>query len=455
MTLHFNRLPQASIIAVMVNWNGKAYLQASLLSVLTELAKHKGELLLVDNASTDGSEEFVQQQFPEVVILQTGENLGGAGGFSAGMRTALQCKECEYIWLLDNDIVAEENALSPLMDCLNSHATAGAAGSQICLYDKPETVQEVGAQLTPWLAGLKQCFSGQERLPADTGAFTVDYLAACSILIKRSCLEQVGVFGDFFIFYDDVEWGLRAKRAGWSLWGVPASVIRHQFSATKPVVPWREYYRKRNRLALLAMYPPHKGGLIASCIYLVYLNYIVYAHKWRGYKSLYQAYLCARQDALRGRLGKRDLTSLNESIGALPVECLGEVNEVLIDIGEGAGDAVALMNAVRQCNPAAVFYLPGHLARYLRFIDMPGVALAARRNYPMLIVGREYKLRSLVRSPCVYSYGKDRFIRLSPLDLVNDLAVKTAALLVSALLAPLHWLVVLWRFRGKRFLWLV
>jgi GT2 family glycosyltransferase len=79
----------APVIAVMVNWNGKPYLQASLTSVLSELALHKGKLLLVDNDSSDGSSEFVLQYFPEVFILETGENLGGAGGFSIGMRTVL------------------------------------------------------------------------------------------------------------------------------------------------------------------------------------------------------------------------------------------------------------------------------------------------------------------------------------------------------------------------------
>ncbi len=80
----------APVIAVMVNWNGKVYLQASIFSVLSELVLHNGKLILIDNNSSDGSAEFVRQNFPEVFIFETGENLGGAGGFSTGMKLALQ-----------------------------------------------------------------------------------------------------------------------------------------------------------------------------------------------------------------------------------------------------------------------------------------------------------------------------------------------------------------------------
>ncbi|NJA06940.1 glycosyltransferase family 2 protein [Methylococcaceae bacterium WWC4] len=439
--------PKAKIIAVMVNWNGKAYLQASIASVLTELAVYGGKLLLVDNASTDGSVEFVLQNFPNVTILQTGENLGGAGGFSAGMRAALQCKECWFIWLLDNDIVVEPNALAPLLDCLKTTSHAGAAGSQICLYDKPDTIQEIGARLTPWLGGLQQCFSGQRRLPSSEAAFEVDYLAACSILIRRSCLEQTGVFGDFFIFYDDVEWGLRTKREGWSLWGVPASVIRHQYSATKPIIAWREYYRKRNRLALLAVYSPRNGGVFASLIYLLYLNYIIYFHKWHSYLDLYYAYLWARDDALIGRMGKRDLSSLSSAPVKVNVECLADFDEILLDIGEYPGEALILMEAIRQSKPNTIFYIPKYLDHYLKFINIQNIYLLDQHQYSAVILGKNYKLKSATSALTVFCYNDGNLIRISKINLLKDVAIRFFALLIAFTLTPAHWITLIFKFK--------
>ncbi|OAI07551.1 glycosyltransferase family 2 protein [Methylomonas methanica] len=433
-------LSEAYIIAIMVNWNGKAYLQASISSVLTELACCGGGLLLVDNASTDGSVDFVRRNFPNVTILQTGVNLGGAGGFSAGMQAALQCKKCEFIWLLDNDIVVESNALAPLLYNLATNPNAGAAGSQICLYNKPDTIQEIGAQFTHWLGGLQQCFSGQQRLPPTEPAFEVDYLAACSILIRRNCLEQIGVFGDFFIFYDDVEWGLRAKQAGWSLWGVPASVIRHQYSATKPIIPWREYYRKRNRLALLAVYSPRRGGIFASLIYLFYLNYNIYFHKWHCYQDLYHAYLWARDDALLGKMGKRDLSGLSSATVKINLECLADSDEILLDIGESPGEALILMKTILQSKPNTTFYLPEYLSHYFRFVDIPAAYLVKNKNCSTVIIGQKYHLKSAIFSAKVIGYKNGSLINMSKLDLVNDFVIRFIALLASLANTPSHWL---------------
>lgn len=443
--MHLSHSLDARIIAVMVNWNGKMFLHASIPSVIAELSGVNGQLLLVDNASTDGSVEYVQQHFPEVVILQMGENLGGAGGFSAGMRASLECAKCEFVWLLDNDILAESGALPPLLNYLDSDPSAGAAGSQICLYDKPETIQEIGANLTPWLGGLQQCFSGQVRLATTTSAFRVDYLAACSILIRRCCLEQIGVFGDFFIFYDDVEWGVRAQRAGWSLWGVPTSVIRHNYNATKPTTAWREYYRKRNRLALLTAYPPRLGGIFASFIYLFYLNQQIQFHKWREEQDLYRALLWARQDGLIGRFGKRDLSDFVADTKQLNTDSLLGLTEILVDIGENAGDTFYLIDCIHQQKPAICFFLPKHLEKYLNLVDRSYARLGTQSCYQALIIGRKFNFGSLRRAERIFGYRNGILIQLSTLDLLKDLAIRLASFFPSLFLAPMHWLILLWR----------
>ncbi|WP_150051627.1 glycosyltransferase family 2 protein [Methylomonas rhizoryzae] len=437
------------ILAIMVNWNGKEFLPASVSSVLNELAPINGQLLLVDNASSDGSVEYIKANFPSVEILQHAENLGGAGGFSAGMRVALTRPEIEYVWLLDNDVIVEKGALGPLIDCLDAHVSAGAVGSQICLYHDRNTVQEIGGEISPWLGALRQNFSCQPRVPAETNPYQVGYLAACSVLIRRSCLAQVGTFADLFVFYDDVEWGLRAKKAGWTLWAVPASVIRHNYSETKPIVPWREYYRKRNRLAMLAVYPPKHGKQLASLVYIVYINYLIYLHCWLKFTPLDQVYILARNDALKGCLGKRSSAIFESySIDSIKFDALGD--KVLIDVGDGAGELLKIVDLISKFNSNLQFFMPKKYAHYLRLFSRSNVRVAIDDVYSSIIIGKSYSFLSLFYAKTIYRVAGSKLEKISVIDCMQEQVIRLAALTASCIVSPWHWFVLQFKYYGKK-----
>ncbi len=338
------RQPRGRVIAVMVAWNGRSFLEAAISSVLEALGEH-GELLVVENGSTDSSFDFLRAHFPDVAVLQTGENLGGAGGFSAGMRVALEDLECHYVWLLDNDIIVEPGALEPLLDILASAPDIAATGSQLCLYDRPDTVQELGSRYTPWLGALEQQHAGQPRLPADASPREVDYLAACSLLIRSDILRQHGLFREaLFVFYDDVEWSLRVRRAGYRLLAVPASVVRHCYGGDKPTVPWREYYRKRNRCICLRLEPPRRGRLLALYFYLVYVNALVRYLAWQGDLVLAGTYRLALDDFDNGRLGRREIVHPAAAPPPLPENACG----IWVDTSLSPGDAEAAWKALEH-----------------------------------------------------------------------------------------------------------
>lgn len=396
------RQPQGKVIAVMVVWNGLQFLELSVSSVL-EVLGGEDDLLIVENGSTDGSFELLCQQFPQVAVLQTHENLGGAGGFNAGINVALESSDCRYIWLLDNDILVEKGALKPLLDVLQGMPKVGAAGSQICLYDHPDTVQEIGAHFSPWLGSLQQYRSGGSRLDPDHAPVQVDYLAACSLMVKVEVFHDVGVFPDFFIFYDDVEWGLRAGHAGWELWAVPASVIRHNFSGLKPTILWREYYRKRNRLACLAMHPPEKGKWLAVFIYLVFLNFIILTHRLGGNQALSRVYALALSDLLCGRLGKRDLSTLAiPSLGQVPPDVC-QVDAIWLDMAAiNLGDALAIAAAIRSVSPGTVCYLPEKAGFSKMLQGIEGLSLVLRpKKRGVAVVGELYSFSAAIM-PKVY-----------------------------------------------------
>lgn len=435
-----SRPPDGEVIAIMVVWNGLPFLAEGVASVLREL-RPQDDLLIVDNGSTDGSAEWVHQHYPNVALLQTSRNLGGAGGFNAGMTVALRCLRCRYAWLLDNDIIIEAGALPPLLDQLSAEPDAAAAGSQICLYSQADIVQEIGAQLSPWLGTLRQRGAGGPRQGSDQPPTPVDYLAACSLLIRADALRTIGPFPDFFIYYDDVEWGQRARRAGWTLWAVPASVIRHHFSGLKPVAAWREYYRKRNRTVFLALHPPRRGRAAALFIYLIHLRHLILYARWRGHTAFAQTYLAALQDALAGQLGVRQLPPPPPGPGDIPPD-IQTAPTVWIDMPGQRGDALAIIRLLQDRAPTVATKVVGE-PDPPRLATPPGPGPSHSSRPPSAaIVGEGYRLRTALRAAVVYQCRDGQFLRLChPLRRYVALQLlRAAALLVASVQAiPDYW----------------
>lgn len=345
------RQPEGEVIAVMVVWNGISYLQKGLQSIY-QVLRPEDDLLIVDNGSTDGSFEYIRNFFPQAAVLQTEKNLGGAGGFNAGTEIALASDLCKFIWLLDNDIYLDHDSLGPLINTLLQNSSAAAAGSQICMYYQPNIVQEIGAKYGQWLGSINCYYQNKPQLSKSILPYEVDYLAACSLLIRIDVVKKYGLFKDFFVFYDDVEWGLRIKSVGFKCFAVPASVIYHNFSGLKPIIAWREYYRKRNRCVCLLLYPPKKGGYASLWINLVALSYRISSFYWSKDFGLHRAYSQARNDFLLCKLGKQmEATPSPE----LKVPIISGFNDYFLDVSS-IGNAIFLIDKIKNVNPSAKIY---------------------------------------------------------------------------------------------------
>ena len=173
------------------------------------------------------------------------------------------------------------------------------------MYKEPNVIQEVGARYTDWLGDIRGNYRGEERL-TNKSAFKVDYTAACSTLLRKSVVVEIGRFADIFIFYDDIDWALRASRSGYSIWAVPDSVVRHNFGGVKPQQLWREYYRKRNRAYCLSQHPTKRLGYFALYIYLIFVNYLQLSNRYAGSPQFAHVYGVALHDFLNGTMGKSD-----------------------------------------------------------------------------------------------------------------------------------------------------
>jgi GT2 family glycosyltransferase len=222
---------QPLVYIVILNWNGWKH-TLECLSYLSNLNYSKYKILVVDNGSTDDSVYQINQAFPEIKIVQTGKNLGFSGGNNVGIRHALS-RNADYILVLNNDTIVDQDFLSPLVANLETNNNIGAVVPRIYLKQEPQKFWAVGGEIN-WWAGLAR---SRGRNQVDNHQFSmpqyVDYGPGCCILFSRDSLERVGLFDErFFAYWEDTDWSVRASRLGYRIIYEPQSVIWHEASAS-------------------------------------------------------------------------------------------------------------------------------------------------------------------------------------------------------------------------------
>lgn len=242
-------MPHVAI--VVLNWNRRAETLACLES-LRALTYPDYEVVVVDNASADGSATAIRQQFPEVTLLENAENLGYTGGNNAGLRHALE-QHADYVFLLNNDTIVDPGCLSALVTVAEADPAVGMVGPLIYYFDRPTVLWSAGGAIdwrrgTTWMVGLDEPDEGRWDAPQP-----VDFITGCAVLVKAETLRRIGLLDErFFAYYEDAEWCVRAARAGYRLLLVPAAKVWHKIAPVRQAVsPAIHYYMTRNRLLFL------------------------------------------------------------------------------------------------------------------------------------------------------------------------------------------------------------
>ena len=207
---------------IIVNWNGKHYLDTCLSSILNQTYKNF-EIIMVDNASTDGSVEYVQEKYPSVKIIQTKENLGFAKGCNVGMRAS----NADYIVTLSNDTRVEQKWLEELVKVAETDEKIGICGSKLILMDTPTIYNSAGFFII--LNALIYDRAPSKKVGRYEKLEQVDGVCAASALYRKKMLDEIGLFDERFFFgHDDIDLSWRAKHAGWKAMYVPTSVCYHK-----------------------------------------------------------------------------------------------------------------------------------------------------------------------------------------------------------------------------------
>lgn len=240
------------ISVIIVNWNGKHFLEGCLTSLREQTFKDF-EIILIDNGSTDGSPEFAKAHFPEVTVVGLPQNYGFCVANNVGIRRS----QGEYVALLNNDAEASPRWLQALAGALDSNPQVGFCASKMLLYDHPDIVDSAGDIFHTCGVGDKR--GRQQR---DDGQFDeiTSVFGACAgaALYRRQMLEDVGLFDeDFFAYDEDIDLSFRAQLNGYQCLFVPDAVVYHHLKGTSRKLPEKSLYlARRNALYVLVKNMP-------------------------------------------------------------------------------------------------------------------------------------------------------------------------------------------------------
>lgn len=248
------------------------------------------EIIVVDNASPHDDPSIIPNTFPEVIFIQSNENLGFAGGNNLGIRIA----KGKYVLLLNNDTEVDQGFLEPLVAKFETDSRVGAVSPKIKFFHSQDMLQFTGiSPMNPYTIRSKGYGFGTK----DTGQFDKDtmtsFVHGAAMMVPMNVIRKVGLIAEcYFLYYEELDWATRIKNAGYELWYVHNSLIMHKESvSTGKLSPLRVYYMNRARLIYLRR---NTSGFqfFVAIIYQLFISIPKNAVKFliKGQKGHFKAY---------------------------------------------------------------------------------------------------------------------------------------------------------------------
>ena len=230
---------------IIVNWNSKDYLRKCLASVLAETCNLTCEIIVIDSASFDGCDKLLRNEYPQVLFIQSLENLG----FSRSNNMAFQSATGESVLFLNPDTEVVGSAINVLHSALKGLPNAGAVGGKLLNTDR--TVQTSCIQAFPTIVNqLLDAESLRRRFPrsrlwgmsplfdAGTKPREVEAISGACVMLPRALLQQIGVFSeDYFMYAEDIDLAYKISRSGYKCYYVPNATVVHHGGGSSQVAP--------------------------------------------------------------------------------------------------------------------------------------------------------------------------------------------------------------------------
>lgn len=264
---------------IIVNYNTKELTLDCISSVFQSETDYKYEIILIDNASEDGTVHAVRQQFPEVIIIENDQNVG----FSKANNQGIKRSAGRYVLLLNSDTVVEKETLQIMVQYMDDHPDVGTSGCKLVLPDG--TLDDACKRGFPTpLASFYYAFGFSKRHPNNPKynqyklthldpdqVHEVDCLVGAFMIVRRDVIEQIGGLDEeFFMYGEDIDWCYRIKQAGWKIVYYPKTTVIHYKGASSRRKPFKIVYEFHR--AMILFYRKHLAEK-----YNLFVNGLVYA----------------------------------------------------------------------------------------------------------------------------------------------------------------------------------
>nr|WP_319374366.1 glycosyltransferase family 2 protein [uncultured Methanobacterium sp.] len=271
-----------NLTVIIPNYNGKPFLKECFESLNNQ--NYPFEVIVIDNASLDGSVDYIKENYPEFILIENHENLGFAGAVNQGIKAS----SSEYIFLLNNDVQLEGETISNLLKCIKKDENIFAVSSKMIQYHDPTKMDDAGDEyaLMGWTRRV-----GYGKSP-DKYIMEREIFSACAgaAIYRRRILEEIGYFDEnFFAYMEDVDISYRAKINGYKCLYCPKAVVYHIGSGTSG----SKYNEFKIKLAARNnVYVPYKNmpwpQLMFNSVFLIIGFFIKYLFFLRqGHSNVY------------------------------------------------------------------------------------------------------------------------------------------------------------------------
>lgn len=220
-----------TVSIVIVNWNHRTLLYDLLTSLFAHPPSRDYEVIVIDNDSADDSREMVRTQFPAVKLLVNPSNMG----FARAVNRAIGQSSGQYVLLLNTDVIVLEGAIDAQIEFMEAHPHCAFCGGLLLngdgvpqdVYGQFPSIKSLVAEIIPDRFKSQGRISLAPRLD-QSRPMPVDFVSGCSLMVGRPFFESAGLMDEqFFMYFEDADWGFRAKQLGWEVFFVPSAHYIH------------------------------------------------------------------------------------------------------------------------------------------------------------------------------------------------------------------------------------
>jgi len=255
---------------IILNYNGFPYIFDCLesLSRLQDCKIARLQIIVIDNASTDKSVELIKKKFPKIKIIENQTNLGFAGGNNVAIKYALK-NNFNNIMLLNPDTIVEKNFLKPLLQLMKLDKKIGIVSPVLKGKEGSRTIFALGAEFNPILGRTKHIHL--KKRPSNV--LKQEMVSGCAMIVRREVFEKIGLLDErFFLYFEDSDFCLRARKAGFKIYVEPKSLVLHKCSSSLGGLSLKKirYVTISNFLFILKWVKPYFWPF--ACFYLILLD---------------------------------------------------------------------------------------------------------------------------------------------------------------------------------------